>query len=194
MSDEGMFVNMMKMIPPGMQIPGFIQADTSLHSAYGHVKGAYPLDMSQFENLFNSTRIPQKGKDIVVKADSVPPYHIVVQRGPHFFRVQVTTEDGTELPPSSLRAAFQAIIDGSGSDSSASADADADAPPVGILTTQDRDSWADARQGLESNSTNAATLAAIDEALFIVCLDDSSPESKEDVMSVMLHGDGRDRW
>ena len=28
------------------------------------LNGAYPLDMSQFGNLFNSTRIPCKGRDV----------------------------------------------------------------------------------------------------------------------------------
>ena len=29
------------------------------------LNGAYPLDMSQFSNLFHATRIPSKGKDVL---------------------------------------------------------------------------------------------------------------------------------
>ena len=47
MKDAGMFTTLMKLIPSGMTIP--FKSDTSVHSAYGHLKGAYPLDMSQFK-------------------------------------------------------------------------------------------------------------------------------------------------
>jgi carnitine O-palmitoyltransferase 2 len=201
LSDGGLFTAVMKMIPPGLQLPSFIAKDTSLHSAYGHMKGAYPLDMSQFKNLFNSTRVPAKGRDFVVKDESPPPYHVVVQRGPLFYTVQVTTDDGMPLSQSALRASFQSIIDGDAAAAAAAAAADASgtaaasSPPVGILTSWDRDSWAEARERLsETSPKNAAALDAIDRAMFVVCLSDAAPETESEVGSLMLHGDGRDRW
>ena len=44
---------------------------------------------------------------------------------------------------------------------------------VGILTGEDRDKWAKARQELVSiSATNARNLDVIDKALFVLCLDE----------------------
>lgn len=53
---------------------------------------AFPLDMSQFGNLFSSTRIPRPGKDELQKfPDS---QHIVVLRNGHFYAFDVLDGDG----------------------------------------------------------------------------------------------------
>jgi carnitine O-palmitoyltransferase 2 len=61
---------------------------------------AYALDMSQFKSLFNSTRIPQVGKDKLVNFPNSK--HIVVQRGSQFYRVDVIKEDGAAISDSEL--------------------------------------------------------------------------------------------
>ena len=67
--------------------------------------------------------------------------------------------------------------------------------PVGILTAAGRDEWAAARGALESASPlNVASLQAIDEALFVVTLDPSSPGDAASLSRAMLHGRGFDRW
>jgi hypothetical protein len=44
---------------------------------------------------------------------------------------------------------------------------------VGILTGEDRDKWAKARQELVSiSATNARNLDIIDKSLFVLCLDE----------------------
>ncbi len=44
---------------------------------------------------------------------------------------------------------------------------------MGILTGEDRDKWAKARQELVSiSATNARNLDVIDKALFVLCLDE----------------------
>ena len=53
---------------------------------------AYPLDMSQYSSLFNSTRIPKVKKDILVKNES--GRHILVLRNGHFFKVNVIDDNG----------------------------------------------------------------------------------------------------
>lgn len=54
---------------------------------------AFPLDMSQYGHLFNSTRIPHRGKDELVSFDHTNG-HIVVMRKGRFYRVNVVQEDG----------------------------------------------------------------------------------------------------
>jgi hypothetical protein len=49
-------------------------------STYGSiVHNAYPLDMSQYQNLFHSTRIPHVGKDELRKTLEEKGRHVVVQ-------------------------------------------------------------------------------------------------------------------
>lgn len=69
-------------------------------------------------------------------------------------------------------------------------------PPVGIMTSENRDTWAKVRQKLESNPTNTDTLHAIDTSLFVVCLDYySSPDNIDKSHRNMFHGqEARNRW
>jgi carnitine O-acetyltransferase len=67
--------------------------------------------------------------------------------------------------------------------------------PVGLLTAENRTTWAEARQILEQTEQNRTTLEAIDKALFMVCLDDSSPTTIDDAGRRFFHGgDGTNRW
>jgi carnitine O-palmitoyltransferase 2 len=133
-----------------------------------------------------------KEVDTIVKAEGVgsdkPPYHVVVQRCARFYKLQVATADGSEIPAAQLHAALDSIIaDDVNHD-------DANAIPVGILTTMKRDEWAGVRQSLETSATNAASLADIDSAMFMLVLDEASPETEEDLFKTMLTGDARNRW
>lgn len=56
---------------------------------------AYPLDMSQYSSLFNSTRIPMKDKDIL--HSSTFGKHIVVMRRGHFYKFDVLDNQGILL-------------------------------------------------------------------------------------------------
>lgn len=65
---------------------------------------------------------------------------------------------------------------------------------VGALTGWTRDEWADARAELESDPKNKELLEIVDSALFAITLDETKPETHEEINRVMLHGDCRDRW
>lgn len=170
----------MRLIPGGMKVPF---RDDSLHSAIGFLVGAFPLDMSQFGHMFSTTRVPKRGADVITKAPEPPagqPLQVVVQRGSEFHLVDVTRGDGSIVPRAELQGALRRIIDAS-SPSEAAAE-----PPVGVLTTLDRDTWADVRAQLESNPTNAKALSGIDSALFAVCLDDVQPTDDVEAFRTML--------
>jgi carnitine O-acetyltransferase len=69
--------------------------------------------------------------------------------------------------------------------------------PVPVMTGADRDEWAARRTDLLSISErNQRTLRSIESSSFVVCLDDTSDEKKEDaeVYGRILHGNGRNRW
>lgn len=104
-------------------------------------------------------------------------------------RLQVLHADGRPVDPATLEASFAAVLADSAGASYAAE------PPVGALTGMERNAWADARASLSSSSTvNAASLAAIDSALFVLTLDDAAPVSHEQMNRAMLHGDARNRW
>lgn len=147
--------------------------------------GAYALDMSQYHNLFHSTRVPRVDKDELVKVDE-RHRHVVVQQGGAFYTVDVLDESGNALSPESIDAALRDIASRRESDAS-------DENTVGVLTTLPRADWADARE--ELNVKNASSIAAIDSALFAVCLSDEAPDGDVPAESrCMLHGKATDRW
>jgi carnitine O-acetyltransferase len=66
---------------------------------------------------------------------------------------------------------------------------------VGVLTTENRSTWAKVRQQMiDADEGNHATLEAIQRALFVVRLDDGQPQNADEYARVALHGDGRNRW
>lgn len=60
----------------------------------------------------------------------------------------------------------------------------------------ERDQWARARAALVAHHpVNAETLATIDSAIMVLCLDDDEPHSLTDACNVLLHNtDGTNRW
>ncbi|KAK6618059.1 hypothetical protein RUM44_002501 [Polyplax serrata] len=161
----------------------FLPSRLALYGAY--MMKAYPLDMSQHPNLFCSTRIPQEHKDIIVSDGS--GNHILVLRNGHFFKLRVLDDKGDILPAEDIYTCFKHIID---------SDLKLNKNSIGVLTTENRDIWAKAREHLVSiNPDNFQFIKAIDAALFVVCLDDVTVgENVDKIMRTYLHGDGLNRW
>jgi len=59
---------------------------------------------------------------------------------------------------------------------------------IGVLSTERRATWAGHRATLMKETGNAMCLEVLDKALFVVCLDDTSPESASELCSSMLCG------
>ena len=162
-------------------------------SFYGAaIVGAYPLDMSQYANLLRSTRVPLAGKDELVT--STGSRHIVVQRNGAFFKVDVLAPDGGTVPLAQITGALQAVVDAA---DAAPAPAD---EHVGLLTALGRDRWSELRaQLISSSATNAAAVADIDSAIFMMSLEVTGPNETfeagfKEATPFFLHGSGVDRW
>ncbi|KAL2751801.1 hypothetical protein ACRALDRAFT_1053174 [Sodiomyces alcalophilus JCM 7366] len=66
---------------------------------------------------------------------------------------------------------------------------------TGILTTDWRPSWAKYRaRAMEISPSNVEYFKAIDEATFIVCLDEGSPKTNEEHVRTAYLSDGFNRW
>ncbi|XP_041460705.1 carnitine O-palmitoyltransferase 2, mitochondrial-like [Lytechinus variegatus] len=156
----------------------------SIASYYAIINKAFPLDMSQYFRLFNSTRIPRIGRDELVTDES--GRHLLVVRNGHYFTFDVIDREGNIVSPADIQANLQYILN----DNTPRPDA-----PLGYLTAENRDTWANVREQIVGTSEkNAETMKMIDSAVFCLCLDDTSPDVPESVTRNNLYGDAAYRW
>jgi len=123
---------------------------------------AFPLDMSQYGNLFSSTRIPRPGMDELKRFNNSK--HLVVMRKGELFSFDVLDENNDFKSPEYIYTCIKNICDRK---------IDSKGNHVAIFTTEDRDKWAHVRQRLiDLDAKNKTNIDRIDSALFVVCLDD----------------------
>ncbi|XP_008217123.1 carnitine O-palmitoyltransferase 2, mitochondrial isoform X1 [Nasonia vitripennis] len=160
---------------------GLLPSSISWYGAY--LMNAYPLDMSQYSNLFNSTRIPHQSKDEIVLDKSAK--HIVVMRKGRFYAFNVFNEQGNIVPPKEIATNLRHILDDQRPDNE---------NPVGILTASERNNWASIRSHL-TEIGNGEILRKIDSAAFVLILDDEPIGTDENkLLRRYLHGGAENRW
>ncbi|KAI0469374.1 polyketide synthase [Xylaria cf. heliscus] len=144
-----------------------------------------PLSTEGREWLFYATRRPGLGVDYM-KRHTPNPTVAILRRGHVFCLTASAGDQPVHLP--AVYAAYNEILSASNELIT----------PVCTLTADNRDSWALLRQELERSPENAAALSCIDEAAFVVCLDDESPTGPgERYTQFLLNGKDRpfaNRW
>ncbi|XP_053195749.1 carnitine O-acetyltransferase isoform X2 [Scomber japonicus] len=150
--------------------------------------GGKPLCMNQYYEVLSSCRIPGVKRDAIVNhaKSSRPPKHITVVHNFQFFALDVYNSDGTALTADQLYVQLERIC---------SSALQTNTEPIGILTTQHRDSWGKAYVNLMKDKTNKESLSAIQRSIFTVCLDGAMPRGSDDsyrssAAVQMLHGGG----
>ncbi|XP_071773646.1 carnitine O-acetyltransferase [Centroberyx gerrardi] len=153
--------------------------------------GGSPLCMNQFYELLSSCRIPGLKRDSVVNhaKSSRPPTHITVVHNFQFFVLDVYNSDRTPLTADQLYVQLEKIWNSS---------LQTNKEPIGILTTQHRNSWGKAYLNLIKDKTNKQSVQAIQRSIFTVCLDAPMPRTSQEMYRSraavqMLHGGGS-RW
>ena len=142
-----------------------------------------PMAMSSYRWMFNACRIPARPADYPAKYSAEDNKHILVIRKNAFFKVP-HEHNGHQLSATELEHQFRRVYQ--------MADK---SPGVGIMTTENRDTWADMHDRLlESSPANAAALEDIRSASFVVCLDDAKPVTLSERAHQYWHGDGSNRW
>nr|XP_033773163.1 carnitine O-palmitoyltransferase 2, mitochondrial isoform X2 [Geotrypetes seraphini] len=169
-SDTQGFKNLVKFVPSFL----------SWYAAY--MVDAYPLDMSQYFRLFNSTRLPKLDRDELVTDEQAK--HLLVLRNGNFYVFDVLDKDGNAVKPSEIQAHLKYIL----SDSSPVPEF-----PLGYLTSEERNTWAALRWKLLENG-NEEALKKVDSAVFCLCLDDIVIKDRAHLSHNMLHGTGLNRW
>ncbi|KAG5456996.1 MAG: Choline/Carnitine o-acyltransferase-domain-containing protein, partial [Olpidium bornovanus] len=150
-----------------------------------------PMCMRQYDFMFNTTRIPLKSSDCNVVYDPYRNNHIAVVRNNKFFVFDVIIHDPESnsmrmLSIKEIERQLQKIVDATGEVAS---------PAIGVLTCDNRDTWAANRDiFLEHNPKNAKLLWRLESACFLLCLDDGRPVTKAEVSRACWHGDGENRW
>lgn len=143
------------------------------------------LCMDSYQWLFNACRIPVKPADVANKYPPDSNNHIVFIRNNRFYEVPTRLSDGTEIGVQQLEAQIDKIKSHAGSTMGV---------PLGVLTSDNRDTWTDARAALLASPKNAESLKRIESAIIIVPLDSTKPTTREEVAWTMWTGDGRNRF
>ncbi|XP_057227406.1 choline O-acetyltransferase [Malurus melanocephalus] len=161
----------------------------------GQLSG-HPLCMKQYYGLFSSYRLPGCTKDTLVaqKSNVMPePEHIIVACNNQFFVLDVVI-NFRRLSEGDLFTQLQKIAKMAENEEEM-------LPPIGLLTTDGRTEWAEARRILMKDSTNRDSLDMIERCICLVCLDSlSGVELNDTNMALqMLHGggfhkNGANRW
>uniref|UniRef100_A0A671UQD0 Carnitine O-acetyltransferase n=1 Tax=Sparus aurata TaxID=8175 RepID=A0A671UQD0_SPAAU len=150
-----------------------------------------PLCMDQYYQILSSCRIPGPKRDTVVNhaIGKAPPTHIAVVHNFQFFVLDVYNSDGSRLTVDQLYMQLEKIWNSS---------LQTNKEPVGILTSQHRNTWGKAYNNLIKDKTNKESVRAIQKSIFTVCLDAPMPRVSDEmypsrVAAQMLHGGGA-RW
>ncbi|XP_063262576.1 choline O-acetyltransferase [Prinia subflava] len=161
----------------------------------GQLSG-HPLCMKQYYGLFSSYRLPGRTKDTLVaqKSNVMPePEHIIVACNNQFFVLDVVI-NFRRLSEGDLFTQLQKIAKMAENEEEM-------LPPIGLLTTDGRTEWAEARMILMKDSTNRDSLDMIERCICLVCLDSPGAVEPNDTNRAlqMLHGggyhrNGANRW
>ncbi|KAM5185256.1 carnitine O-acetyltransferase isoform 1-T1 [Callospermophilus lateralis] len=150
--------------------------------------GGKPLCMNQYYQILSSCRVPGPKQDSVVNflKTKKPPMHITVVHNYQFFELDVYHSDGTPLTSDQIFVQLEKIWNSS---------LQANKEPVGILTSNHRNTWAKAYNTLIKDKVNRESVRSIQRSIFTVCLDRPVPRVSEDVYrnhvaGQMLHGGG----
>ncbi|XP_056595433.1 carnitine O-palmitoyltransferase 1, liver isoform isoform X2 [Triplophysa dalaica] len=156
------------------------------------VLNTIPMCSSQYERMFNTSRVPGVEEDILQHVNESK--HIAVYHKGRIYKVWMFY-DGRLLLPREIEQQMERIL------------ADKSEPQPGeellpALTAGDRVPWAKARSQFFSKGKNKQSLDAVEKAAFFVTLDDSEQRYEADnpVQSLdsygksLLHGKCYDRW
>lgn len=160
-----------------------------------------PLCMEQYYRLFTSYRYPGELMDDLTtscKEEDMEPEHVIVACKNQFFVLEVVA-NSIRLSDDNVYCQLKRIVQ-------MADEGEGEADPVGILTGASRDCWARLRNRLLEDSVNRSSLEAIENCIFVLCLDKALPisfnhqtsmdetmNSRRDDVSLalqMIHGHG----
>ncbi|CAH0603196.1 unnamed protein product [Chrysodeixis includens] len=122
--------------------------------------GKNPLDMQQYKKIFGTCRIPWEKRDkLSYNKDSK---HVTVIHNNHIFHVDLWGDDGVLLNEDQIVKQLGKVVQLSSTVNNEG---------IGILTSENRDSWAKAYQLLAKDTVNKASLEDVERSIVVLCLD-----------------------
>jgi carnitine O-acetyltransferase len=143
--------------------------------------------------MFNACRIPRPVQDSYAIYDPKNHTHAVVARKGHFFAIElVDSETCDPLPLAVIEDQLQQCLQLAESKSPS-------ASKLGILTSNNRDNWAAAREELLNlgGAEMEEALSLLQSGAVLVNLDEESPRSRTECGELFLSGgmsSGENRW
>ncbi|XP_053119936.1 peroxisomal carnitine O-octanoyltransferase isoform X3 [Hemicordylus capensis] len=160
-----------------------------------HKSGNMPLDMDQFRMLFCTCKIPGITQDSIVnyfrtESEGECPSHLVVLCRGRIFEFDAV-HDGHMLSPPEIFRQLAYI--------QTRCQHEPEGPGLAALTSEERTQWAKTRDYLINlDPRNLSLLEKIQSSLFVICLDESSPqatpEDYTEITKLTLTGDPTIRW
>lgn len=148
------------------------------------------LDMSQYRYIYSFYRIPKLGEDTV--RSSAKARHIVVAYKNAFYKLEVykqTKQNKNDisaeiLSENQLTAQLQQVI----------ADHAKEEVAIGLLTTDERNNWANAYKDLVQDRENKKSVETIESSMFVVCMDSKPSDfNQNDIYKIASHQPSRRR-
>lgn len=142
-----------------------------------------PLCSVAYKYMFHACRLPSKEENMDSYAIYDPSIytHCIIARKGLFFKMDFIDKSTHDpLPIGIIEARLQKIID--------LADSMEESYQLGILTTDHRDNWADAREVLVQNDLILEDLEKLESGAFLLCLDEAAPLSRSQCASLFWHG------
>lgn len=157
-------------------------------------KAQIPLDATAFKYMFHACRIPRKVQDTYRIYDPSRYQHAIVARKGNFFAIDIADQEtGDALPLSIIEQQLERCVEMADSAALSSR------PKLGILTSTNRDNWADARAKLlqMGGKSMEQALQVLESGALLVTLDDSTLIDDVECSEMMLTGrteSGDNRW
>ncbi|KAI9598268.1 acyltransferase ChoActase/COT/CPT [Syncephalis fuscata] len=149
-----------------------------------------PFCMSQYDYLFNACRFPAMPLDHTESFDYDKNHHIAVVCRGRFYTFESVHADGSRLSTieilTQLHRVYALAKQASAADNQLG---------FGVLSADHRDVWTEKRgRLLAAHPDNATELERLESAAFLICLDESKPESDAEFSRACWHGDGLNRY
>nr|CAD7409524.1 unnamed protein product [Timema poppensis] len=142
--------------------------------------------MGQYYRIFKTCRIPGLPEDSLYFPEPTDcSRHIVVIHNNEFFSVTILDENMRALDENQLLSQLRFVVE----------ESPRPTKTVGILTSENRDTWAKYHRLLSQDPYNTKLLDVIKKSLFVLCLDGPAPDlgvtDKQSISGLqMVHGGG----
>jgi len=135
-----------------------------------------PICMASYKKMFKATRIPKLNRDEYIVKTKTKTSHIIVMYKNHMFKVNLTDQDGTRYSSKIIMNTLKNLMD---------IQLDNNDISMGIITTAHRDKAAVLLEDILSIEKNSDNFEILKDALFAVCIDESSKSLYEFGMSLI---------